>query len=80
MAKQIRSKRDQDVHVVPVPAEGLWKVTFKGTVASMPNQKTAIVVGRQKAKDNSCDLVIHGRDGKIRRKDSYGNDPIRRKG
>jgi hypothetical protein len=39
-----------------------------------PKQKTiqkAIPV----AKKNQSEVVIHGRDGKIRDKDSYGNDP-----
>ena len=28
-----------------------------------------------KAKENRAEVVIHGRDGKIRDSDSYGNDP-----
>ena len=29
------------------------------------------------ADDEGADLVIHGKDGKIREEDSHGNDPIR---
>ena len=28
-----------------------------------------------RAKENRAEVVIHGRDGKIRDSDSYGNDP-----
>lgn len=28
------------------------------------------------AKENESDVVIHGRDGLIRDRDSYGNDPF----
>jgi hypothetical protein len=38
-------------------------------------QKQAIQVAREIAKNQKSEVVIHGRDGKIRDKDSYGNDP-----
>jgi len=40
-----------------------------------PTQKEAIEVGRGIAINQESELVIHGRDGKIRDKDSFGNDP-----
>jgi hypothetical protein len=39
-------------------------------------QGNAIVNGRTEAKQDKVDLVVHGRDGRIRSKDSYGNDPL----
>ena len=38
-------------------------------------QAEAIERGREIAKNNQSELVIHGADNKIRDKDSYGNDP-----
>lgn len=40
-----------------------------------PTQKEAIERAREIAKNQKSEVVIHGRDGKIRDKDSYGNDP-----
>lgn len=39
-------------------------------------QKEAIDYGRKVAINQQSELVIHGVNGKIRDKDSYGNDPI----
>ena len=38
-------------------------------------QKDAISYGRDRAKSNSSELRIQGRNGKFRDSDSYGNDP-----
>ena len=43
-------------------------------------QKEAINAGREQAIKNNSELVIHGRDGKFREKNSYGNDPKHIKG
>ena len=43
-------------------------------------QKDAISYARNIAINNSSEVVIHGRDGKIRDKNSYGNDPFPPKG
>lgn len=48
-----------------------------GEVLSTHNrQDTAIANGRTEAQHDEVDLVVHGRDGRIRSKDSYGNDPL----
>ena len=39
-------------------------------------QAAAINAAREIAINNKSEVVIHGRDGKIRDKDSYGNDPF----
>lgn len=38
-------------------------------------QKECIAKGRAIAKNQGSELFIHGRDGKIRERNSYGNDP-----
>jgi hypothetical protein len=69
--------RRHDVHVSKVPGGSRWKVSQSGPVLSTHNrQDNAIANGRSEAKHDSVDLVIHGRDGRIRSKDSYGNDPL----
>lgn len=39
-------------------------------------QKEAIDLAKEIAKNQESELIIQGRDGKIRSKDSYGNDPF----
>ncbi len=38
-------------------------------------QEQAIRAGRQMARQGQGELLIHGEDGRIRARDSYGNDP-----
>lgn len=38
-------------------------------------QAAAIDAGREMARGGQGELLIHGRDGQIRARDSYGNDP-----
>ena len=38
-------------------------------------QREAIEIGREFAKKHASELIIQSREGKIRSKDSYGNDP-----
>jgi hypothetical protein len=40
-----------------------------------PTQQMAINIAVGIAKNQNSEVVIHGRDGKIRDKDSYGKDP-----
>ena len=54
-----------------VKGEGNTKVTFV-----QPTQKSAIQLAIKIAKHQKSEVVIHGRDGKILDKDSYGNDPV----
>ncbi len=65
------------VHVTPHKS-GDWQVKIGGNERASnvtSTQKDAIAIGKQKAIDMKTELVIHGRDGKIRDSDSYGNDP-----
>lgn len=55
-----------------------WKVKTDGAQKAAKHtdtQKQAIDVGKQIAKNKQTDLTVHGKDGKIKSKDSYGNDP-----
>lgn len=55
-----------------------WNVQGENNSKATSNhntQKEAIERAREIAKNQKSEVVIHGRDGKIRDKDSYGNDP-----
>lgn len=64
-----------DVHVSKDGSR--WKVTQGGAkVSGHSTQANAIGAGKREAKSDRVDLVVHGRDGRIRSKDSYGRDPL----
>ena len=72
----------KDQHVTPRNGDG-WNVRGVGNTrptAIYPTQQQAIQRAREIAKHQHSELVIHGRDGKIREKNSYGNDPFPPKG
>ena len=48
----------------------------KKATKKFATQKEVIDYGRKVAINQQSELVIHGVNGKIRAKDSYGNDPI----
>ncbi len=66
----------KQVHVSGSRSEG-YKVTagdyIVGTAAT---KKEAVTLGKEVAQLNEAELFIHGVDGKIKDKNSYGNDPI----
>ncbi|MBZ0202361.1 MAG: DUF2188 domain-containing protein [Ignavibacteria bacterium] len=68
------AKKNQ--HVVPLG--GGWAVKGEGnekfTVITDTKNK-ALIIARGIARNNKSELIIHGKDGKIMDKDSYGNDP-----
>ncbi|TRX01383.1 DUF2188 domain-containing protein [Flavobacterium gawalongense] len=68
-------------HVVPHP-EG-WAIKGEGNLKATKitsTQQQAIDYARQVATNQNSELLIHGKDGKIRAKDSHGNDPYPPKG
>lgn len=74
------AKRGQ--HVVPNSSGG-WAVRKAGSSRAsktFDTQSAAIATARTLAKKQGTELYIHGRDGKIRARDSYGNDPHPPKG
>ena len=75
-------KRKADIHVQPT-GDGDWAVRRRGqdrAVARTSTQADAIERGRQTARKDSAELSVHGRDGQVRAKWSYGNDPRSTKG
>ena len=64
-------------HVVQV--ENGWAVKGEKNAKATKitkTQKEAIEVARSIAKNQNSEVVIHGKNGKIRDKDSYGNDSM----
>lgn len=67
----------KNYHVVP--REGQWAVVGEGNARASSvhsTQRKAIDAGRGLAQRGRSEVVIHGRDGRIRDSDSYGNDPL----
>lgn len=65
-------------HVVPNPSGG-WSVKNSGATRASKvfgTQQQAIAYARDAAKKTGTELYIHGRDGTIKNKNSYGNDPM----
>lgn len=73
------SKKNQ--HVVPHGDDWAVKGAGNERATSLHNtQKEAIDAARGIARNQESELVIHRKDGRIRDKDSYGNDPFPPKG
>ena len=61
-----------------VPRKSGWAVKSEGSEKAStikPTQQKAIQAATKIAKKEKSEVVIHGRDGRIREKDSYGSDP-----
>ena len=70
-----------NVHVVP--RDTGWAVVREGAERDSshhPTQADAIDAGRNTAQQEGVELLIHGRNGQIRARDSHGNDPHPPKG
>lgn len=62
---------------------GDWKVQTEGAgraAAIVSTQGQAIDRAKDIAKRTRSEMVVQGEDGRIREKNSYGNDPRRTKG
>ena len=73
------SKKGQHV----VPSSNGWKVRKEGSPkasSTHATQQEAIAAATQIARNQRTQLYIHGRDGRIRERSSYGNDPYPPKG
>ena len=69
-------------HVVPNRTGG-WDVKGAGNSRATKHtttQSEAIKIATGIAKNNSGDVIIHGKNGQIRERNSYGNDPYPLKG
>lgn len=65
-------------HVTPRP-DGNWQVKGAGnsrSTAVTSTQKQAIEIAKSIAINKKSEVVIHGKNGQIREKNSYGNDPF----
>ncbi|MCA3700533.1 MAG: DUF2188 domain-containing protein [Brevundimonas sp.] len=66
-----------------VPNRGGWSVKSAGSsraAKTFTTQRDAIAHAREVAKRQGSELYIHGTDGRIRDRDSYGNDRFPPKG
>jgi hypothetical protein len=71
------SKDKRDVHVTPHDNGG-WSVERSNAARASSvhdTQREAEAEGRRLARQDQVEFSLHGRDGRIREKDSYGNDP-----
>lgn len=71
----------KNVHIVP-HSEG-WAVRIEGNDRATSvhrTQEQAIDAGRERARRDETEILIHGENGRIRDRDSYGNDTFPPKG
>lgn len=69
-------------HVAKHPAGG-WQVKGAGNsraTVRTSTQREAITIARDIARNQKSELFIHGTNGQIRARDSYGHDPYPPKG
>lgn len=65
-----------NLHVMP-HGEG-WDVIHEGSRYAESHHTTqdeAIAAGTERARREKVELLIHGRDGQIRARNSFGHDP-----
>ncbi|MBU0739784.1 MAG: DUF2188 domain-containing protein [Alphaproteobacteria bacterium] len=73
--------KNRNQHVVP-HANG-WAVKGAGSERAtkvVPTQREAIGIARGIAQNQQSEMLIHGENGRIRERNSYGNDPYPPKG
>ncbi|MBE7019630.1 MAG: DUF2188 domain-containing protein [Ruminococcaceae bacterium] len=73
---------NKNQHITPHPNGG-WQVKGAGNsraTVRTTTQNSAIAIGREIARNQNSELVIHGTNGRIREKNSYGRDPFPPKG
>lgn len=69
--------KGKSIHVVPNSNDG-WNIQQSGGQRSSGHFNTkqpAVDRARELSQNQNKELVIHGKDGKIQRKDSHGKDP-----
>jgi hypothetical protein len=68
--------KSKPIHVVP--RGGRWAVKRAGSrrASSLHStQAQAERAGRSRARTGKTEFLLHGRNGRIRQRDSYGRDP-----
>ena len=69
--------RKKNQHVVPHGDDWAVKGAGNSKATSVHStQKEAINQGRTSAQNQESELLIHRKNGRIREKNSYGNDPF----
>jgi len=66
-----------------VPSGGKWAVRRSGAERASGvylTQEEAVRRARELARNQGAELYIHGRDGRIRDRASYGGDPLPARG
>jgi len=66
-----------------VPRNGKWAIRRTGSdkvTRTFETQAEAVRAGREIARNQRTELYIHGRDGLLRERESFGNDPFPPKG
>ncbi len=66
-----------------VPSDGAWSVQKAGASRATSTHRTqaeAIQAATRIAQNQQTELYVHGRDGRIRERNSYGKDPHPPKG
>ena len=61
-----------------VPHNGRWGIKGEGNTkltSTFETQVEAIAKAREISSNQQSELFIHGADGRIRERDSHGNDP-----
>lgn len=77
--RRIRLSKNQHV----VPHDNQWAVVGEGNskaTAVYSTQQEAIQRAKEIAQNQQSELLIHGANGQIRERNSYGNDPFPPKG
>jgi hypothetical protein len=76
--------RQGDVHVVP--AKNGWRVEIEASTgnhrarSTHQTQAAAWKEAKKLARSSKSEALLHGRDGKIRERNTYRQDPPRTKG
>ena len=67
----------KNLHVVP--CEEGWAIKKEGSnnyIKTFDTKAPCVDYARDLARNEKNELLIHGKDGKIQNRDSYGNDPF----
>lgn len=69
------------LHVTP--RNGKWAVRAAGATRAskvVSTQKEAVEIAKERAKRDGGEVYVHGRNGRIRERSTYGKDPYPPKG
>lgn len=64
-----------DIHVVPAGDGWAVEAAGGGRRTLFSTQAEAIRAGTERAQRDNVELLVHGQDGQIRERNSFGNDP-----